>query len=350
MKTALLSVSTQDGINIGDYIQALASAQFVGKNSLFIERERLDKYDGDDVIMIMNGWYMHNPEHWPPSSKIHPLFVAFHLNDLVDKVLLGEESVNYFKKHEPIGCRDKKTADKLIQHGVKAYFSGCMTLTLGYKYNTNENTGKVFFTDPPIVFSHKVDRIIYTLLLLVKFKSKYRIYKKWHGKDKFSWKYLSEVSRFYHVYGRLFSKEMLLKAEYIQQQAAFYHKFKTPGKMMAEAERLVEEYAKAACVVTSRIHCALPCLGLGTPVIFVYNDKQDKISSCRLDGLKQLFNIVHDTGNKLIPDFDINGENRIITEHNFPKNNDNWKVYADMLIKKCEEFVKPIQNEGSKNC
>lgn len=349
MKTALLSISTEKAINIGDYIQALASSQFMGKDNVFIEREKIDEYDGEDVMMIMNGWFMHHPEHWPPSPRINPLFVALHLNNLADGVLLGEDSINYFKQHEPIGCRDNKTVDKLRSHGVKAFFSGCMTLTLGYKYHSDEKSGKVFFTDPPVLFSNKIEKIKYVLFFVVDFLPKRKIYKKWHGKDKFCLRFLAEISKFYHDYSRMFDHDMLLKAEYIQQQAAFYHKYKTPEEKMAKAERMIEEYAKAACVVTSRIHCALPCLGIGTPVIYVYDDTQDEVSSCRLDGLKQLFNIVHYTGNHLIPDFKICDGNNIITENNFPKNKDGWKIFADNLIFRCKNFVKSIQDDGHKN-
>ena len=42
-----------------------------------------------------------------------------------------------------------------------------------------------------------------------------------------------------------------------------------PEARLAMAERLLELYARARLVVTSRLHCALPCLALGTPVLFM---------------------------------------------------------------------------------
>ena len=65
---------------------------------------------------------MHHPEQWPPSEKIHPLFVAFHINELAKDTLLSNESIAYLKAHEPIGCRDTHTTDMLKAKGVKAYF------------------------------------------------------------------------------------------------------------------------------------------------------------------------------------------------------------------------------------
>ncbi|WP_264821067.1 polysaccharide pyruvyl transferase family protein [Acinetobacter schindleri] len=32
---------------------------------------------------------------------------------------------------------------------------------------------------------------------------------------------------------------------------------------------MLEKYSTAKLVITSRIHCALPCLAMGTPVIYI---------------------------------------------------------------------------------
>ena len=101
MKYKLLSVEnlakTIDVINIGDYIQVLASSQFLTSLDGFVNRERLSEYDGDECAVIMNGWYMHFPEFWPPSPKIHPLFVAFHVNNSVAEKMLSGEGLSYLK-------------------------------------------------------------------------------------------------------------------------------------------------------------------------------------------------------------------------------------------------------------
>lgn len=89
MKYKLLAVSkfpNISGVNIGDYVQAIASAQFLPHMDGFIDRdEELKYYDGEPCKVIMNGWYMHLPQNWPPSNLIDPLFVAFHLNSGVKK-------------------------------------------------------------------------------------------------------------------------------------------------------------------------------------------------------------------------------------------------------------------------
>ena len=137
-----MAISTEKQVNIGDYIQALAAAQFLPAKDGFIQREKLKDYDGTRCRMIMNGWYMHHPEQWPPSEKIDPLFVAFHINVSAKDAMLSEESISYLKKHEPIGCRDFYTRDMLREKGVDAYFSACLTLTLGMTYKAEEKIGR----------------------------------------------------------------------------------------------------------------------------------------------------------------------------------------------------------------
>ena len=101
MKYKLLAVSkfpNISGVNIGDYVQALASSQFLPHIDGFIDRdEDLKDYAGEPCKVIMNGWYMHLPQNWPPSDLIDPLFVAFHLNSGVKEVLLSSQSIAYLK-------------------------------------------------------------------------------------------------------------------------------------------------------------------------------------------------------------------------------------------------------------
>jgi hypothetical protein len=42
--------------------------------------------------------------------------------------------INYLKKYGPVGCRDYWTKTLLDKYGIPCYFSGCLTLTLGRKY------------------------------------------------------------------------------------------------------------------------------------------------------------------------------------------------------------------------
>src|SRR4051794_26866989 len=95
--------------NIGDYIQSVAAEQYTGRDVVFVEREHLHEYSGEPIKLIMNGWYMHIPENWPPSKDIVPLLTSIHMTPNIGERMLTEGGIEYLKKHGPVGCRDKGT-------------------------------------------------------------------------------------------------------------------------------------------------------------------------------------------------------------------------------------------------
>lgn len=218
----LLGVSTKEVVNIGDYIQALASSQFLPHVDGFIQRERLDEYSGDPVSMIMNGWYMHEPKHWPPSPDINPLFVAFHLNVLAENEMMSPSGIAYLKKHQPIGCRDQRTADVLKKHGIDAYFSGCMTLTLGTKFKSAKRSGKVYFVDPAITMSgrQRFEAVKYMLRHPINVAKLCR--RNFSNTDGFvnSLKAPLRMAHLLKTYSTVFSERVILEAEHICQQSS----------------------------------------------------------------------------------------------------------------------------------
>ncbi|OUO13184.1 hypothetical protein B5F91_14520 [Bacteroides sp. An322] len=337
MKYKLLAVSTEEQVNIGDYIQALASSQFLPRIDGFIQREQLKDYDEEECKIIMNGWYIHHPEQWPPSEKIKPLFVATHFNTLVQKQLLSNESIAYLKRHEPIGCRDYFTRDLLKRKGIDAYFSGCMTLTLGYKYKSEKKENKCYFVDPYFVTHWNTFTILYNAIYLLFHWKPISIIAKKFPEEKKGLRKKMILSTFYRKYKRIFTKETLINAEYICQQSKYYKRnFSTDEERLQEAERLVKKYAKARLVVTSRIHCALPCLGLGTPVIYTEDANQSEASACRLGGLRELFNILKWNKSHLEAGFLAKGK---ISIQNTPNNKNEWKQRANQLTKTCYNFI-----------
>ena len=337
MKYKLLSVNNGPVQNIGDYIQALASSQYLPFIDGFINREELNRYDGELCAVIMNGWFMHNPKEWPPSKNIIPHFVAFHLNSSAYE-MLSDDGVAYLKSFEPIGCRDKKTADLLEERGVKSYFSACMTLTLGEKYRSDEKTDFIYFVDPFYRINKKVSKLIKYLALCVCNYSDVVFFKKrvsHEGRSFFV--QLIESAAFLDTYSKHFDMKVLKNAIYICQQSSYYNNnFPTDYDKLREAERLVRLYASAKYVVTSRIHCALPCLGLGTPVIFTEDALQPEISSCRFGGLRELFNILSFQKDSVVSDFGITW----FDENTKMENKSLYKKYANQLSESCKNFIK----------
>lgn len=338
MKNGLMIYKANDIYkNIGDYIQSIAAAQFIKKADVYIEREHLHEYSGEKVKLIMNGWFTHFPENWPPSNDIDPLFVSFHIAPRKANALLTPENIKYLKEHAPIGCRDKETETLLKSKDIPAYFSGCLTLTLGKSYVNNDKNGKYYFVDPYFKMSKNFFSLLSVSLLLV---FKFRIIRKLSVKMKksTSLKNLIKTSFFHKTYARYFEKSFLLNAEY-EPHAVLETELGNEDDKFKYAHNLLTKYSKASVVITSRIHCALPCLGMDTPVIFV-TDVDNKISKGRFGGLLELFNnIIVADGYKLINIDKYLSKSGKIDKAVKVRNSTDYIPIKNRLIVQCEQFI-----------
>ena len=104
----------KDTYNIGDDIQTLA-AQRLLPDAEVIDREQLDSYQGEDMKLLCNGYFMTNPEHWPPNPSISPFFISFHISAYrhCEEYLLDPKLKTYYNQFGPVGCRDKSTMRRL---------------------------------------------------------------------------------------------------------------------------------------------------------------------------------------------------------------------------------------------
>ncbi|MHB9142904.1 MAG: polysaccharide pyruvyl transferase family protein [Paludibacter sp.] len=336
MKNGLLVYQSANGFfNIGDYIQSLAASQFFeNKIDFYINREKLDEFKDDDVKLIMNGWFTSEPSHWPPSSLIHPLFVAFHINSLAKDKILSKEGIRYLKKHEPIGCRDEDTTKMLREKKINAYFSGCLTLTLGKTYSTDNKKDSIYFVDE---FSSSKKDIATIFNMIYLFITKWFIIRKIIRK-KYNFLSLTTLRKtisFYREYRKHFSDDILLKAEYIKHEVP-ENTLNSEEEKIEYAKELLKKYAQAKLVITSRIHCALPCLALETPVIFVDNAQQAESSYCRLNGLRELFNLVTSNNGELT--FHFKKANTKIDYSTKILNRNDYKSLRDQLNTSCQLF------------
>jgi lipopolysaccharide biosynthesis glycosyltransferase len=86
------------------------------------------------------GWYAHSPfdllPDFPFHPNVNPIFVSFHVNR---PEILTPAAIDYLRAHAPIGCRDWNTAFLLLSAGVPAFFSGCITTTIGAMYEDVAN-------------------------------------------------------------------------------------------------------------------------------------------------------------------------------------------------------------------
>lgn len=215
MKYGLLS--HRDCINIGDTIQSVAVQRLLPRVDLYIDRDYITEYKGELCLVVMNGWFLLHYKNWPPPSNIVPLFFGFHAHE--ERVV--REHVSYFKQWEPIGCRDLYTMQLCVEEGIQAYFSGCLTLTLKNTQPLQQRQGiYVVNCKKPVQLPPEVE---------------------------------SEAIHISHGISAATSIEDKIR----------------------EARGLLNLYQKAELVITSLLHCALPCAAFNTPCLFVPEDEND---------------------------------------------------------------------------
>lgn len=152
--------------------------------------------------------------------------------------------------------------------------------------------------------------------------------------------------QFYRIYSQMFTDDLLLSAEYITHMYRLKRdKQETDECLCNLAENLIKKYARAELVVTSRIHSALPCLGLETPVIFCLNkdmeSSQIKFNTPgRFDGIIDFFRILQISKNGTkTEDKELLKFTKINSMSKF-QNKDNYKMYAERLKDSIQQFIK----------
>ena len=190
-------------------------------------------------------------------------------------VCYRRELEHIVKKYEPIGARDYGTVSILEKSGIKSYFSACLTLTLGKSYHSNDKDNSVYIIDPeyPVLKRGAVKDWIRSLLGLFIYRKQIRVIN-----PIFLWERATVFQRiskklnkkictllFYQSYRKFFSDDVLLNAHYLSHIFNVEKDYPNNESCLAYAEELIKLYAKAKMVITSRIHAALPCLGLGRP-------------------------------------------------------------------------------------
>lgn len=358
--------------NIGDYVQSVASKQYCQPIDVYIEQEEANMFFPEDKVpvrLIMNGWFQWRAENWPPSEYIDPLLISMHISPLRAEQLLTTEGIQFLKKYAPVGCRDYYTKQLLEDLEIPAYFSACMTLTLGKKYHVNVRKRKgIYIVDPyfeipelwQMVNGRKkwnykaIFSAAFTFLFHVRSVRKlaqkefFRVYSPTGFLDRSTEKYRPyyKAALFYQIYSRKFSKKVLLSADYITHwMDVEMGGTVTNADLLDYAEELIKKYASADLVITSRIHAGLPCLGLETPVIFVANEEVVSENGSfntpgRLGGLLELFRILTLEKGKFISNDPVFSCIKKFSTWTRFKNKTDWKQYAFALDKTCTEFMK----------
>lgn len=286
-------------INLGNEIQSIAARRFLPKIDHYIDHEELHLFSNSEKVkMIMNGWYLDCLDAWPPSKDIDPLLISMHFNTSVNEtkeVILSDESRDFFSSYGPVGCRDYPTVELLDENGIDAYYSGCLTLTLESANMENENKYIVVnsIKSKPLIkyLKTKTDLPIYDIYQLVM---------------------------------RSMDKKYLLDPGLNQKLTSFYDY----NEKFLMAENLLNIYDNACCVITERLHAALPSLALNTPVLFI---NTAKFGLERLEGIS---NLVNET---TLDDY--RNDYSIFDVENPPENPDSYLKIRENLIKKTKKFT-----------
>lgn len=275
MKHAIIAYPHSN--NLGDWIQSLVIPRLFEGQFTEIDRESLHKYRGEPLHLICNGWFMENPDRWPPSDNITPLFISFHINPQAQKELTRARSITYLKKYEPIGCRDLYTKNLLESHGVRSYFSGCLTLC--YR--------REMFPELPkqrhgVLLAGALDRLKPALhpgmnprfaparlIQLAKYPLRRLEYNKANQRLE---RKLDELGMPIRQISQIAGTEDIKK-----------------GNTKQLALELVRQIASAELVITSRIHTALPAIALQTPVLFIADGLNHINHRSRIEGLDEYF-------------------------------------------------------------
>ena len=205
-------------VNLGDQIQSIAAEQFIPRINKRFDRDKLREVsESDRHLLIMQGWFSQSPGRcFPPSASIIPLFLGFHIADHPANIdhFLSPGSIRYFKQFEPVGCRDRHTAALLQHHGVESFHSKCLTITFPRRSSAPVN-GKVIVSDVnPLYLPHSL------------------------------------------------AKKALVVSHIVSDKLSEQEK-RSKAKMLLDLYR-----DEARLVITSRLHCALPCIAMGIPVVF----------------------------------------------------------------------------------
>jgi hypothetical protein len=225
-------------INLGDEIQSIAAKRILKYIDGYVSREGLNNIT-EPCIVSLNGFFL-DSSNWPPSKSVIPIPFAFHVSKKYEKLICSAQGIKYLKKYEPIGCRDLQSSNILKKHGVDSFYSKCLTLTLE-KRKIEPNAGKVYI----VGVTDNLQRII--------------------------------------------PNHIKSKAIYVNQSKIELPNIKQSTRRLIAEDLLTEYKSNASLIITSRIHCAMPCIAMGIPVIFLYS--ASKRNDYRVHIIKDLVGI-----------------------------------------------------------
>ena len=234
--------------NLGDDIQSYAESLFLPKIDYLVDREFISEFKPkrkDEVVAtIMGAWWTRHKWNFPPPKNIYPLWISIHLTNfppehigvpIYDELFHGVGGEN-LKAYGPVGTRDMATLDVLQKLDIPSYFSGCVTITLPKQKKKKLDKEYILFVD----LDPRVEK---------------KLRQQLKGAD-------IEIKKISNDRPTRRTAEEMDDWEFRKK----------------ETIELLELYQNAKCVVTRRLHVALPCLAMEVPVLCVHYPKNARFS------------------------------------------------------------------------
>ncbi len=225
-----------ESTNLGDDLRTLAAARLLPRVDRVLDARSLDQPlpdlpEGERVAALLSGAALFDLSHWPPEAHVVPVFAGLHLSAQdawgVPFTALDGAGLKCLAAHTPVSCRDARTAELLTGAGVAHVVSGCVTLTLARPEGVSAGDYLCCVDVPDAV---------------------------------------TEALR-----GLAGADRVRVATHQREGDERDY------ARRMAAAEALLQLYAGARLVVTKRLHCAMACLAIGTPVILLYNSAYEDV-------------------------------------------------------------------------
>lgn len=223
MKYANYKFDARGVNNLGDNMQLIAIDSIyermgIPRNDIiYIDKNETSTYKGEYVVLPVTMPLVDYTEGGICgrfSNHIIPVFLGL---TLAKDSLLPQE-VEYYHRFEPIGCRDERTMNTLRKYGVQTYLHGCITATLPRRSTKGNTFNKVFIVNVDSeVLSYIPDEL------------------------------MEDAEFLTHMHEEVDNPKALMQE--------YYDRYKNEAKL----------------VITGLLHCSVPCMAAGIPVIVAKN-------------------------------------------------------------------------------
>lgn len=219
--------------NLGDDLVTLAAMQRLPRVDYALDADALDAPlpglgEDDRLVLLAPGLFLRSSAHWPPEGHIAPVCMGVHISEEdawgLPLSALDGAGLDALTACAPIAARDVRTANRLARLNIPHTLTGCLSLTL--EHPPVKRSGIVCCDAP--------EEVVEAL--------------------------------------RRFRPDV----------TAVTHTISNPNpdfdQRMANAKAMFTRYASAEMVFTRRLHCAMACLAVGTPVLLLYHAEYEDIS------------------------------------------------------------------------